>query len=159
MLGASASAFAQGKINNNHSAFNYPSSNANKNLWFSSATDKFDLTNIQSNLFAVANLKPGDEYPKPDFSVMNEWYEVTKIEYKIFDHGLFYIVTPKVKSRPWMFELEYADADGTIILETSAYSSNLFRAPLDVPIKCGSNIPTETEMETVKKVYVIRKKE
>jgi hypothetical protein len=148
LLGTSV--FAHNTKQNNRFAFDHHGSTTNQNLLLSSTIAGAKPLDF----WLFSNVNGGQEktqYPKPDFSIMAEWYEVTKVEYHIFDRVLNYVIILKVESRPWVFELRFVDEDGVIILETSACSSNLWEAPIDVPIKCGSLTPTETQMEKVKK--------
>jgi len=66
----------------------------------------------------ISHAQDKAKYPKPDFSAIEEWYEITKVEYYIFDQVLSYVVKPKVESRPKVFELRFVDEDGAIISET-----------------------------------------
>ena len=109
--------------------------------------------------FGVTFAQTKDEYPKPDFSAMAQWYEVVKWDWQIFDQRLNVVIKPKVESRPYLFEMRFEDADGVLIFETSAGSYYLNGAPSGQPLKFGIITPTEKQMEKVKKVYVVRKKQ
>ncbi|GAC1312441.1 MAG: hypothetical protein NVS2B3_12930 [Vulcanimicrobiaceae bacterium] len=97
-------------------------------------------------------------YPTPDFSAMEKWYKVVKWEYRVFDGVLNVVITPKVKSRPYLFEMRYVDEDGAVIRETSAGSYYFNDAEVGVPLKFGIFMPSETQMAKVKKVLVVRQK-
>ncbi len=100
-----------------------------------------------------------DEYPKPDFSAMEKWYQVVKWDWQIFDQRLNVVIKPKVESRPYLFEMRFEDADGVLIFETSAGSYYLNGSPVNQPLKFGIITPTEKQMEKVTKVYVVRQKQ
>jgi hypothetical protein len=59
--------------------------------------------------------KPGANYPKPDFSEMEEWYDVVRYEYDPVEHMLNFWIKPKVENRPHNFSMQFFDKDGVLV--------------------------------------------
>ena len=157
LFGAFGSTFAQAK-NSNLSAFYNLSSNANPNSLFN-PTKEFDLTKIQpSNLFA-ANFKSADDYPKPDFSEIEKWYEIVKYEYGDLEGGdntLNFWYKPKKKPSPW-FKVEFRDQDGALVRDGSEAAFDFGKTPEVGEVSKGySGTPFEKEMKKVVSVKFIR---
>ena len=92
LVGVGTSAFAQER--NKHFALNNLSPvTANENFGLNTAPWSFSFTKPNSLFATNFNLLAADDYPKPDFSGIEEWYEVVKYEYD------FVQTLPKILSR------------------------------------------------------------
>jgi len=58
---------------------------------------------------------PGANYPKPDFSAMEQWYEIVRYEYDPVEHTLNVWIKPKVANRPHNFSMQFFDKDGVLV--------------------------------------------
>jgi len=159
LLGAFASTFAQGKINNNLLTFDYLSSNASQNFWLNNSPSKFDPLNPQSNNLFAVNLKEDDEYPKPDFSDIEKWYDITKYEYGDIeggDNNLYFWYKPKKYPRPW-FNVEYRDKDGAQVRDSPEAAFDFGKTPGVGEVSKGyAGTPFEKEMKRVVSVKFVR---
>jgi hypothetical protein len=100
-----------------------------------------------------------DEYPKPDFSAMEKWYEIVKYEYSDLsaERKLTVFCKPKVEARPFSFNIQFIDKDGTMVRESSFRDYiSLQNARVGETIKTDVYTPSELEMEKITKVRVIR---
>ena len=77
LLGASASVFAQSKTADDDLAF----SSAKRNLRLTDSAGKFDVMNLQPNALFAAHPKADNDYPKPDFSAISDYYELVNYKY------------------------------------------------------------------------------
>jgi len=117
----------------------------------------FSLTKRNSLFAANFNLLAADEYPKPDFSGIEEWYEVVKYEYDFVDTlpKFILVVKKKVENAPLHFEAKWFDADGVVI--TKSTFPNLLNKgsiPVGEPIRLYAYAPYERQMPKVKTVVV-----
>jgi hypothetical protein len=159
LLGAVTSTFARGKTNN-LLAFDYIASNVSQNFSLNRAPGKFDLTNLQLSSLLTVSLKSVTDYPKPDFSEIEKWYEVVKYEYGDFEGGdntLYFTLKPKSDNRPNFFVYFY-DKDGAKIQGPNAAlcwecSS---RDSIGSVQKYHALAPTETNMKSVASVKIER---
>jgi len=106
MLSAQTQGAAQSTTQSNHSLFNYfSSSSSNQTLHLSSAIGNFN--------------QDEKDYPKPDFSAMEKWYEIVKYEYDFFTEPLlprlYFVVKPKIANPPTYFKMKFADKDGVAL--------------------------------------------
>jgi hypothetical protein len=107
--------------------------------------------------FAIARAE--DEYPKPDFSAMEKWYEVVKYEYADLaaERKLTVFCKPKIETRPFSFNVQFLDKDGLVVRETAFRDYiSLQNARVSETVKTDVYTPSELEMEKVKTVRVIR---
>jgi hypothetical protein len=113
-------------------------------------------------LGASAKTSAQDEYPKPDFSAMEKWYEIVKYEYSDLsaDRTLTVFCKPKVEARPYSFTVQYINKDGVVVRE-SAFRDyiSLSNSRVGETVKTDAYTPSETEMEKITIVRVFRKKE
>lgn len=101
-----------------------------------------------------------DNYPKPDFTEFEKWYEVVKFEYNIHYGKVYLTVKAKKEShmRPHKWDLEWLDADGVRIVKYNFVGLNM--AEVGKPYRAYTLSPTEGEMDRlVKSVKLIRNKE
>lgn len=160
IFGVSASTFAQSAAYSNHQAIGQLfTSAADRNLRLKDTARKFDLTTIKLNAWLNENLTLAVEYPKPDFSAMEQWYEIVKYEYDFFTDPLlprlYFVVKPKVENPPRTFKMKFADADEVAI---SNYQVFGIRLPITVgePQRIYGMAPKEKDMPKVKSIVVYR---
>ena len=156
LAGVGTSAFAQER--NRHFALkNLSPVTANENSGLSTAPWSLSFTKPNSLFATNFNLLAADEYPKPDFSGIEEWYEVVKYEYDFVDTipKFYLIVKKKVEKAPLHFEIKWFDADGVVI--TKSVFPNLLNKssiPVGEPIRLYAYAPWERQMPKVKSVVV-----
>ena len=156
LVGVGTSAFAQGR--NKHFAPNNLSPvTANETLGRNIAPWSFLFTKSNDLLATNFNLLAADEYPKPDFSGIEEWYEVVKYEYDFVPTlPMFYLVVKKkVEKAPLHFEIKWFDADGVVITK-SVFPGLLRHEKTEVgeAIRLYAYAPWERQMPKVKSVVV-----
>jgi len=162
VLGASVSTFAlESKTNNNFLTFDRLSSNANQSSLFETRK-AFDSLNVQSNDLFAADFKTVADYPKPDFSEIEKWYEVIKYEYGDFEGGdntLYFTLKPKSDNLPNFFVYFY-DKDGAKVQGPNAALcwECSPRDPIGTVQKYHAIAPTETNMKSVAAVKMVRQK-
>ena len=111
---------------------------------------------------ASASTSAQDEYPKPDFSAMEKWYEIVKYEYGDLsaDRTLTVFFKPKVEARPYNFVVQYINKDGVVVRETAFRNYiTLTNTRVGETAKTDAYTPSETEMEKITSVRVFRKKD
>ena len=109
-----------------------------------------------------ASTSAQDEYPKPDFSAMEKWYEIVKYEYGDLsaDRSLTVFFKPKVEARPYSFLVQYINKDGVVVRETAFRNYiELANTRVGETAKTDAYTPSETEMEKITIVRVFRKKD
>ena len=150
------STFAQGS-----GSFDLLSSNVNQSSLFDAAKF-FAASNIQQNNLFAANFKTDNNYPKPDFSDIEKWYEVVKYEYGDIeggDNSLYFWLRTKSDNRPYFYAYYY-DKDvvksnpWATICEGNCYTN----ITIGTVLKYHTTTPAETEMEKVVSVKMIRQK-
>lgn len=124
---------------------------------------KDNLLTPDFTFIAGKYLKPEtSEYPKPDFSGIEKWYEVVRWEYGDFEGGkneLDFWLKMKNDARP-DFTAVYYDKDDVMIggarwacfCEGSCYVN----APVGTVQKWSAGAPSETDMKKVATVKVVR---
>lgn len=103
-----------------------------------------------------------EEYPKPDFSAMEKWYDIVKYEYADLaaERKLTVVFKPKTDPRPFNFNVQFIDKDGLIVRETAFRNYiALQNTRVGETAKTDVYTPSESEMEKVKTVKVIRIKD
>jgi hypothetical protein len=157
MLGVGTSAFAQQQ--NNHFALNnlFPVT-ANENVCLKNAPEIFNFTYPKPNSLFV------DNYPKPDFSVMEEWYEIVKYEYDFRGMNnipLFLVVVKKkVANAPVYFNVGWFDADGIRVGIDSTLipvQGTIEGVPVGEPFRLRAYAPDKKDMQKVKSIVVKEK--
>jgi len=147
------SAFAQER--NKH--FAPTNLTANEHFGWHPGPWSFSFTKPNSLFATNFNLLAADDYPKPDFSGIEEWYEVIKYEYDFVETipKFYLIVKKKVENAPLHFEAKWFDADGVVI--TKSVFPNLLTTrsiPVGEPIRLYAYPPYERQMPRVKSVVV-----
>jgi fibronectin type 3 domain-containing protein len=111
---------------------------------------------------ASASTFAQEEYPKPDFSAMEKWYEIVKYEYGDLsaDRTLTVFFKPKVEARPYNFLVQYINKDGVVVRETAFRNYiALTNTRVGETAKTDAYTPSETEMEKITSVRIFRKKD
>ena len=100
---------------------------------------------------------------KPDFSAMEQWYEIVKYEYDTsagFNFPLFVVVIKKkVENAPIHFHIGWFDADGVrvgIDANLIPVVGNLNTAPVGESFRLRAYAPGEKDMAKVKSIVVKR---
>jgi hypothetical protein len=159
MFGVWTPAFAQ--LQNNHFALNniFPVT-ANENVCLKNAPEISSFTYTKPNSLFAANY---DDSPKPDFSAMEQWYEIVKYEYDTsagFNFPLFVVVVKKkVEKAPIHFNIGWFDADGVrvgIDATLIPVEGNLYTVPVGEPIRLRAYAPGEKDRAKVKSIVVKR---
>ena len=153
MVGVGPSTFAQER--NKH--FALTNLTAHETFGLNNAPWSFSLTKPNSLFAANFNLLAADEYPKPDFSGIEEWYEVVKYEYDFVQTPpkIYLVVKKKVYKAPLNMEMAWFDADGVAINKTRFPNLlNKGSIPVGEPIRLYAYAPYERQMPKVKSVVV-----
>jgi hypothetical protein len=101
-------------------------------------------------------------YPKPDFSAMNKWYEITKVEYGDLatDRQIHFLFKPKIghlERSQIKFEVQYLDKDGALLASAPVLPD--YWTEIGQVGKGDAGTPSEREMEKVTSVKVVRIKQ
>lgn len=128
---------------------------ANENVCLKNAPEIFNFTYPKPNSLFV------DNYPKPDFSVMEEWYEIVKYEYDFRGSNVeplfLVVVKKKVENAPPYFKVGWFDADGirvginATLIPVQGTIENL---PVGEPFRLRAYAPHKKDMERVKSIVV-----
>lgn len=155
VLGACGSTFAQGQTEKSSSL----SSSASQNLQLNLMPNKFDVTNLQPiNLFA-AKFNPVADYPKPDFSTMEKWYEIVKWTMNFQMQEIDLVI--KAKTTPedrytGRLAIRYYDEDGADVIDAQVICCPRMWTLKGDTEKANMGMPTESQWERVKKAIVYR---
>lgn len=111
---------------------------------------------------AMAQKSWNDKTPKPDFSAMEEYYEIVEYEYDFTGGGVprFYVTAKKkIKKTPHAWVIIWRDAKGVKIAQ---YTINFNwtdtqEAEIGEPIRGDSPAPFKNEMPNVKSVVTAEK--
>jgi hypothetical protein len=108
--------------------------------------------------------KDANGFPKPDFSEMEDWFEIVRFEYpKPPDRNLMIYFKSKTDgSKPYIFYVEFRDKDGILVQSADASpmccSDALMMTANGETAKVRVQLPPETVMKQVTSVKVIRAK-
>ena len=112
----------------------------------------------------VVNKDPNG-FPKPDFSEMEDWFDIVRYEYpKAPDRMMWIYFKPKVEDnkRPYIFYVEFRDKDGILVQAADASpiccSDALMMTAKGETAKVRVQIPSESVMKQVISVKVVRAK-
>lgn len=99
-----------------------------------------------------------DKHPKPDFSVMEEGWEIVEWEYDFTENiPAFYVIAkPKQKTVSTWFTITWRDAKG-VRIESNTIVFDYFdvqKAKIGEPIRGKSYAPWKRLMPTVKSIIV-----
>lgn len=97
-----------------------------------------------------------DKYPKPDFSAMEKYYEVTKYEYDFNANvPVFYVVVKrKAENVPKWWIIKWFDGDGVALSTGSFLFDPGYKASVDDPMRSKAYAPWKREMPKVKRIVV-----
>jgi hypothetical protein len=125
---------------------------------------KTDVQTANTKTTPVIN-KDANGFPKPDFSEMEDWFEIVRYEYpKAPDRMMWIYFKPKVEGskRPYIFYVEFRDKDGILVQSADASpmccSSELMETANGETAKVRVQLPLESLMKQVTSVKVIRAK-
>lgn len=107
-------------------------------------------------IHAVSVSAQDDKYPKPDFSAMEKYYEVSKYEYDFNANiPLFFVVAKrKTESVPKWWIVKWFDADGVVISTGGLLFDPGYKASVDDPMRSSTYAPWKREMPKVKRIVV-----
>ncbi len=95
--------------------------------------------------------------PKPDFSEMEKYFEISKVEYSTADKKLYFIGKMTKKVNGHEFLINFYDEDGVrVIPESSVLWRGSIFDELGVPAKFYAYLPDESKWKFVKKVVITR---
>jgi hypothetical protein len=140
LLGSSASTFAQSK--------------AHENPWLEKS--RFDFITAKANALSGMTFEQDEkDYPKPDTTEMEKWYEVVKYEYDTLAHKLYFVVKPKKASRPNEWLIHFYDVDGVEVIGENFVTGMSIFTEVGHTEKAVADTPSEKAMGTVVKKVVI----
>ena len=159
LVGVGTSAFAQER--NKHFALNNLSTvTANETFGLNAAPWSFSFTKPKGGFATNFNLLTADDYPKPDFSGIEEWYEVVKYEYNFGKTlpEIYLWVKKKVYKAPLNMEMTWFDEDG-VVIDRTRFPNLLQQEHTEVgeTIRLYGRAPYERLMPKVKSVIVKKK--
>ena len=118
-----------------------------------------------ANTEKTAVKRDANNFPKPDFSEMEDWFDIVRYEYpKAPDRIMWIYFKPKVdgNKRPIIFYVEFRDKDGILVQSADASpmccSSELMETANGETAKVRVQLPPESLMKQVTSVKVIRAK-
>ena len=156
MVGVGTSAFAQER-NKLFTPNNLSRVAVRDNLVLNTASWSFTLAKPSSPFTTNLDLIAPDDYPKPDFSGIEEWYEVVKYEYDFVPTipKFYLVVKKKVAKAPLHFEIKWFDEDG-VVIDKSPFPDLLTKEwiPVGEPMRLYAYCPWERLMPKVKSVVV-----
>lgn len=103
-----------------------------------------------------------DKYPKPDFSAMDEYFDIVEHEYEFTGLGSFTVIAkPKQKSVPRWWTITWRDEKGVAIVKHTLMfnASELSRTKIGEPIRGSSYAPEKRLMSQIKSVTVVENPE
>ncbi len=99
-----------------------------------------------------------DKYPKPDFSAMEEYWEIVEWEYDFTSGVPRFIVTakPKQKVVPRWFDVTWRDAKGVMLLKHTLMfnSATLSQIKVGEPMRGSCPAPWKVQMGQVKSIMI-----
>lgn len=120
----------------------------------------FVLTTVAMFILLSASIAvfAQDKYPKPDFTVMEEGWEIVEWEYDFTENiPAFYVIAkPKKQTVSTWFTITWRDAKGVRIDSQSIYFDyfDVQKAKIGEPIRGKSYAPWKRQMAQVKSVIV-----
>jgi hypothetical protein len=106
-----------------------------------------------------AQNKAADKYPKPDFSAMEEYWEVVEYEYDFTGNvpNFYVIAKPKQKAVPTGWDITWLDSKGVKIERYMLYFGHgqVQRSKIGDPIRGSSKAPFKRHMAQVKSITVV----
>ena len=99
-----------------------------------------------------------DKYPKPDFSEMEEYFDIVESAYEFTGLGSFTVIAkPKQKSVPKWWTITWRDDKGVAIVKHTLMfnSAELSRTKIGEPLRASSYAPEKRLMSQVKSVTIV----
>lgn len=98
-----------------------------------------------------------DKYPKPDFSAMEEYFEIVEHEYDFTTNipTLYVIAKPKQKVVPTWWEVTWRDSKGIAIDRASLYFDDINKTKIGEPTRGHGYAPFKTRMPKVASVTIV----
>lgn len=102
--------------------------------------------------------KDENGFPKPDFSEMEKYFDISKVEYDMADRALYFIGKMTKKNNAVNWKIDFYDADGIKVIDTNGITvkSGDYSEVGDTA-KYYFYLPYESMMKRVKKVVITRK--
>lgn len=113
----------------------------------------FIVLAVSGSVFAQKN----DKYPRPDFSEMEEYFDIVESEYEFTGLGSFSVIAkPKKKAVPRWWTITWRDAKGVVIVKHTLIfnTSELSQTKIGEPIRGSSYAPEKRLMPQVKSVTI-----
>jgi len=105
-----------------------------------------------------AQNKTADKYPKPDFSAMEEYWDIVEYEYDFSGNVpyIYVIAKPKQKAVPIWWDMTWLDNKGVKIVKHTLFfgAGKVQQSKIGDPIRGESHAPFKREMAQVKSVMV-----
>ncbi len=121
------------------------------------ATNTPGAINGKLNELPAANTVQADnDYPMPDTTEWEKYYDVVKYEYDIIAGKLNFVVKPKKASRPSAWMINFYDADGVRVIGENGITGMSIFTEVGQPEKAYAYTPSEKTMAKVKRVVVTR---
>lgn len=113
----------------------------------------FILLSVSGAVFA----QKADKYPKPDFSAMEEYFEIVEHEYDFTTNipTLYVIAKPKQKVVPTWWEVTWRDAKGVAIDRATLYFDNINKTKIGEPNRGHGYAPFKTKMPRVASITIV----
>jgi hypothetical protein len=140
-------------------AYSQPQTNfgLNHTLLKTTRTPDFSYTKPNSSLGTVITAV---EYPKPDFTAMEEFFEIVKYTYDFQSSPyMFIVVKKKVEDAPMSLSwgIKWLDEDGVVIIDSTILDfANHSHYDVGEPIRVSARAPTERKMAVAKSIIVYR---
>ncbi len=127
--------------------------NKGRQLLLMATITAFIVLSASISLFA----QKADKYPKPDFSEMEEYFDIVEYEYEFTGLGSFSVIAkPKQKTVPKWWTITWCDAKGVVIVKHTLMfnSAELSQTKIGKPIRASAYAPEKRLMPQVKSVTV-----
>ncbi len=100
--------------------------------------------------------KAADKYPKPNFSEMEEYWEIVSYEYDFAEKQFRVIAKPKQKVVPIWWTVTWRDSKGVTVTEYDIYFpiGAVQRAKIGEPIRAQGYCPFKRQMAEIKTIDV-----
>lgn len=97
-----------------------------------------------------------DKYPKPNFSAMEEYFEIVEYEYDFTTNiPTFNIIAkPKQKVVPTWWEITWRDAKGVANTRYRLYFSDISKTKIGEPARGSGYAPFKTDMPKIASVTI-----
>jgi hypothetical protein len=105
----------------------------------------------------AAFAQKADKYPKPDFTAMEEYYEIVEHEYDFTTNipTLYVIAKPKQKVVPTWWEVTWRDSKGVAIDRALLYFDDINKTKIGEVTRGHGYAPFKTKMPKVASVTIV----